>query len=703
MRSDRTPMHTTSAYTSRTRSLRASLQLLFFFAFYGSIAGAQIDLSGTWIGDDFGIYYVRQIGNDVWWAGFSSESPYGRADLHRGLIFTSVFRGTLTGNQLVGSFVDVPKGQMLTSGPLTLTVINGNSLASQSVPNAYRANSWERYTVVTPSLDVFTLFGEVKKNQDANYDHTLLDNLKPAKTKPVSILGRITNTPAQGQPNGIDPYVVKVAYPPTSGRTYNDFSCLGFELAAANLQSCALGVENCPTFIPPPDGDLTFDIHVDRGALDQQIGFWTSGWETSHKVTPTNFGYKLNVDNRLHAEIVMYGGTTECSDSEATQFLAPGWQQQGSLGALFNGVPIAGNVNFAGQPDSADGVSILATSVLGTPIGWNSFVRINGILALDCGHGEWWHDWSPYDPRPCNEDDPTYQNQEIHPVYSVDLIQDFSQPRPFANLTGVWAADDAGTYYLRQEGNTVWWLGVSTDEGQSFANVFQGTLQNNQISGNWADVPLGQTDNAGMMTINVNNGIQSFMMNRTYVTGGFGGGSWEKLYDAGGRTIIIVLDQAEVAPRFWPENGEELEVQVGPTRVRVKPQKAHIVKLPNGSEVMQASIPARIRVDAPELGDLQMSAQFAGYCTNWRLSQGDFKGGTHAQAMTPPLIVRTATSENEDRKQEGSPSAKKKESAILNESSTSLNRNPATDALPAMTIRYHIEPADASGHDRLPK
>ena len=344
---------------------------------------------------------------------------------------------------------------------------------------------------------------------------------------------------------------------------------------------------------------------------------------------------------------------------------------------------------FNGPPDPADSLSVLATSVLGAPLGWNSFVRINGILVLDCGH-EVWYDW-----RPCNEGDASYQNQEIHPVYSIDLIQDFSKARPFANLTGVWAADDAGTYYLRQDGNAVWWLGLSTDEGQTFANVFQGTLQNNQISGSWADVPLGQTANAGVISLNGNNGPLSIMMSRQNETGGFGGTNWQKLYDAGGRTIIIVFDQAEFESASWPETAEEIEIQAGPTRVNIKPQKPHIVKGPNGSHVMQADIPARIQIDVPELGGLHMSAQFAGYRANWSLSEADFKSGSRTQVMTPPPFIRTGSSENEAATANKTP-------AVL-KPATPSNRTPATAGVPPMTVRYHIEPADPSGHDRLPK
>ena len=396
----------TVANVSKSRGVTVRLQLLLYFLFCcGTIAGAQTNLTGMWIANDNGLYYFRQIGNDVWWAGLSTDSPSGMYDLHKGLLFTTVFHGTLTGNTLTGTFVDVPKGQELTSGPLTLAV-NGNELESAAAPGAYRATSWERVPfTLAPPLDVFTLFDRVKKNQNAYLDHSLLDNLKPAKSKPVSVLGRITNSlRGPSAPYGTDPYVIKMAYPPTAGRTYNDFICLDGNNS-------------------PPDGDLTFTIHVDRGALDQQIGFWSSGWETSHNVTADDFRNKLNVGNTLHAETIMYGGTTECGDGGATSFLAPGWEQQGSLSTLFNGVPIAGQVVFNGPPDPADSLSVLATSVLGAPLGWNSFVRINGILVLDCGH-EVWYDW-----RPCNEGDASYQNQEIHPVYSIDLILRSSRSR----------------------------------------------------------------------------------------------------------------------------------------------------------------------------------------------------------------------------------------------------------------------------------
>jgi hypothetical protein len=694
----------------RVRGLRWLLYVT-CLALYAGIVYAQTDLTGTWIANDNGIYYFRQIGTDVWWAGFSTESPSGTTDLHRGLLFTSVFHGTLTGNTLAGSFVDVPKGQMLTSGPLTLTV-NGNELESEAVPSAYRATSWERLALNLPQLDVVTILDTVKKNQNAHDDHTLGDNLYAVKSKPVSVLGYITDTPIPGHwvyyvcgvgfsgltfcqtyvPPTTDPYPIRVGYPtadedPTvSKRSYQDFICLN-------------GNDS------PPDGDLDFNIHVDRGDLDRQIGFWSSGWEPfpgfplpNNPSTSAAFQAKLNADNTvgtntLHVESILYGGTTECGDTGATSFLAPAWQQPGALSTLFNGVPIAGQVDFHGPPDPESTLtSNQVSSILGVPFARDAFVRITGILVFDCGHGF---------GHPCNASDPNYQNQEIHPIYSIDLIQDFTKWRLFANLTGVWAADDAGTYYVRQDGDTVWWLGLSTDEGQTFANIFQGTLQsNNQISGNWADVPLGQTSGAGAITLS-SNGKLSTMMNRFSATGGFGGGNWMKLRDAGIRTITVVLDQVEFAAPFWPNTNEYLEIQVGPTRFKVKPQKPRRVKLADGREVMQAAIPARIRVDAPELGGLRMSAQFVGYRTNWTLSEADFKSGAHVQSMTPPRVVRSNTSEKEREEEQGV--EKKEARAEIKKPIGPYNRDPTSGGVPALTLRYHMEPADPAGHDRLAK
>jgi hypothetical protein len=66
-----------------------------------------------------------------------------------------------------------------------------------------------------------------------------------------------------------------------------------------------------------------------------------------------------------------------------------------------------------------------------------------------------------------------------------------TQSRPAANLTDVWHGRCRDLYLRQIDGNTPWWLGLSQDQGRSFANVFQGTFHGNTIAGDWTDIPIG--------------------------------------------------------------------------------------------------------------------------------------------------------------------------------------------------------------------
>ena len=107
--------------------------------------------------------------------------------------------------------------------------------------------------------------------------------------------------------------------------------------------------------------------------------------------------------------------------------------------------------------------------------------------------------------------------------FTVAVTQ--SQPGPAVSLTGRWSANDGGTYYLRQVGSELWWYGQSGDGGQSWSNVYQGTIQGEQITGSWADVPHGRIQSSGVMSLAINNPNQLTATNRT---GGFGGSVWTR-------------------------------------------------------------------------------------------------------------------------------------------------------------------------------
>jgi hypothetical protein len=162
--------------------------------------------------------------------------------------------------------------------------------------------------------------------------------------------------------------------------------------------------------------------------------------------------------------------------------------------------------------------------------GAGTYVRITGALILDCGHGAT-HDC--FDD-PSNPDEvSSHSNQEIHPVYSMDIINKPFRPEDYGvsarpNLTGAWGGNDGSTYYVRQIGNTVWFLGLLRDRQPNqqatsyfligtpqvaeagtlignpvctpemrcwmFGTAFKGTISQNAdgsstISGDWAGVP----------------------------------------------------------------------------------------------------------------------------------------------------------------------------------------------------------------------
>jgi hypothetical protein len=104
------------------------------------------------------------------------------------------------------------------------------------------------------------------------------------------------------------------------------------------------------------------------------------------------------------------------------------------------------------------------------------------------------------------------------------------------NLTGKWIANDRGTYFARQIGNTLWWFGASKlQEGTIFSNVLRGTIYfppaNNTkvpyIEGNWQDVPLGNTRGEGKIFLSVDPSGQKLTKIGSYGDI-FGGSEWIK-------------------------------------------------------------------------------------------------------------------------------------------------------------------------------
>lgn len=93
-----------------------------------------VSLTGVWTANDGAHYYIRQIGNQVWWAGLNSAGE--------GTVFTHVFLGCYNPdtNIITGDFADVPWGTLLFEGPLELLVVSNTHFIKLS--GSFGANNW---------------------------------------------------------------------------------------------------------------------------------------------------------------------------------------------------------------------------------------------------------------------------------------------------------------------------------------------------------------------------------------------------------------------------------------------------------------------------------------------------------------------------------------------------------------------------------
>lgn len=87
--------------------------------------------------------------------------------------------------------------------------------------------------------------------------------------------------------------------------------------------------------------------------------------------------------------------------------------------------------------------------------------------------------------------------------------QEFTPGSP-PDLTGLWAGDDGGIYYVRQLGSVIWWNGMSNRDdpptalGRFWNNVGRGEIEKDlTIVSDWADVPRGQVRGYGTVTFKI--------------------------------------------------------------------------------------------------------------------------------------------------------------------------------------------------------
>jgi hypothetical protein len=452
------------------------------------------NLTGTWAADDGARYYLRQLSDgSVAWAGLRDTG------FHRGIETTNVFMGSVSsdGRTLSGDWADVPRGDTYSSGTLSLEIVQSAPqepvrlrLLVNGSSGAFDASVWERDSVPfpLPPQDIEQVESRVRR-----IDSSLDDNNPPGRDFTV-MWGTIQDFTPLTWPIGTD----------VNAYTYSDFLNDGFPILN----------DGWPPGHDRWDGDLDFDLKPDFSR--QEGDFWTHGWvkRRNHRML------KLfdEFDQHFHCEAIMYGRE---GPADKPAVLLPGWLEQGGNSVLVNGRPLNGNIVPDGSLTFQIGGGRIALAK-------GDYVRVTGVAARDDGHHHWYGTV-------------IHTASEIHPVYAIDVVQDFRRRPPIAgvNLTGAWGADDIGTYYLRQIGNTLWWLGLSRDQGRTFANVFHGTVTGEVIQGDWIDVPMGKAPVLGNGSLTLNGGSQSTELIKISRGGTFGALTWTKLYDVVPPQVVI--------------------------------------------------------------------------------------------------------------------------------------------------------------------
>jgi CubicO group peptidase (beta-lactamase class C family) len=115
----------------------------------GFQATTASDLDGVFVGDDASRHYVREIGGDVVWVGERGSQPGERP----GWVTVFIGKRSMNGTAVGGTYVDVPKGIELRSGPFGAGIVNGKRDLYLSQPGVNRTDKlvpdyaldWDRF------------------------------------------------------------------------------------------------------------------------------------------------------------------------------------------------------------------------------------------------------------------------------------------------------------------------------------------------------------------------------------------------------------------------------------------------------------------------------------------------------------------------------------------------------------------------------
>ena len=228
------------------------------------------ELTGTYLADDGGIYYVQRSGNTLWWAGMSLDKEPASADLqwHRGLSSTNVFRGNINSdNTVTGEWSNVPRGASLNGGTLSFRFSSSGRVTQFTriaATGNFVATTWQKIDALDDlgwNGDIVTRFDQVHKNTD---HETIHDNLKPYRDQTV-VYGRlVTVHRAYTEDNEPESEIPHINYGPNFNPTIRSFQNFGQKGREFDDFDCSHSVG---------DDDADFDLRL-KVDLNHRKGCW---------------------------------------------------------------------------------------------------------------------------------------------------------------------------------------------------------------------------------------------------------------------------------------------------------------------------------------------------------------------------------------------------------------------------------------------
>ncbi len=121
------------------------------------------NLTGTWMGDDGGVYYVREIENELIWYGESSG-------------FSNVFVGTIDRSgstpTIRGRWMDVPKRRILNNGILEFTTPFNYKFSRTSATGGFGGSEWYKVKSIPVRVRLDSL--TINRTEDSSGDEPYL-------------------------------------------------------------------------------------------------------------------------------------------------------------------------------------------------------------------------------------------------------------------------------------------------------------------------------------------------------------------------------------------------------------------------------------------------------------------------------------------------------------------------------------------------